>query len=300
MADIADAVGCAVRTTHLIDTLPAIPTQDWVNRCAHALTAVAQRAGAACMVCMLDPDSDRVEVISSGVAMGKAHGQPRGRALDQRAITVQDRCERLNRMGFALPQHAVERGLIASLRALDSSWEALPLGRMLDGASMHYPTLHIVPIEPGQSSGAGSLCLMSIVGLIDEDTHEEARRTLHLLRAVHEPLTVRARDALKQVNNPRAWLTDREQGVLDLLIEGHSVRVIADRLGRSAHTVHDHVKNLHKKIGASSRGELIARAMGHRTDGDRAEIPEPVVLTLPGDQFAELKPTGVTARPLRH
>lgn len=299
MADIADAVGCAVRTTHLIDTLPAIPTQDWVNRCARALTAVGQRAGAACMVCTLEHDSDRVAVISSGVAMGETPDQPRSKALDQRAIALQDQCERLTRLGFSLPQHAVDRGLVASLRALDSNWNALPLGRMLDSAWLHHPLMHIVPIAPDSKPGTGGLCLLSIVGQIDEDAHAEAQRTLHLLRALHEPLSMRARDALTQVNNPRAWLTDREQGVLDQLIEGHSVRVIADRLGRSAHTVHDHVKNLHKKIGASSRGELIARAMGHRTEGDRDAIPEPVVLALPADQFTELKPASVTARPLR-
>lgn len=299
MADIAETVGCAVRTTHLIDTLPAIPTQDWVNRCAQALTAVAPRAGAACMVCTLEHDSDRVEVISSGVAMGASPGEPRSKSLDQSAITLQDRCERLNRLGFPLPQHAVRRGLISSLRALDSNWNALPLGRLLDGTSLHHPLVHIVPIAGNTKPGGGGLCLMNIVGMLDEVAHAEALRTLHLLRAVHEPLCVRARDALTHVNNPRAWLTDREQGVLDLLIEGHSVREIADRMERSAHTVHDHVKNLHKKIGASSRGELIARAMGHRPDGDREKIPEPVVLTLPPDQFTELKPPAVTAHHLR-
>ena len=41
------------------------------------------------------------------------------------------------------------------------------------------------------------------------------------------------------------------------------MREIADALERSPHTVHDHVKSLHRKLNASSRGELIARTLGH-------------------------------------
>jgi len=59
------------------------------------------------------------------------------------------------------------------------------------------------------------------------------------------------------------WLTQREQIVLEQLTLGLSVRQIADELGRSPHTVHDHVKSLHRKLNASSRGELVARALGH-------------------------------------
>ena len=62
---------------------------------------------------------------------------------------------------------------------------------------------------------------------------------------------------------PSRMLTAREQEILDKLTLGLSVRVIADELGRSPHTVHDHVKSLHRKLNASSRGQLIARALGH-------------------------------------
>lgn len=57
-------------------------------------------------------------------------------------------------------------------------------------------------------------------------------------------------------------ITRREEQVLDLLIHGLSVQEIARRLCRSPHTIHDHVKSLHRKVGATSRGELIARALG--------------------------------------
>ena len=44
-----------------------------------------------------------------------------------------------------------------------------------------------------------------------------------------------------------------EEVVLAQILEGKSVRQIAEGLGRSPHTVHDHVKAMHRKLGASTR-----------------------------------------------
>ncbi len=53
-------------------------------------------------------------------------------------------------------------------------------------------------------------------------------------------------------------LSPRIREVLALLMEGLSEKQVAGRLGISPHTVHDHVKRLHKHFGVSSRGELLA------------------------------------------
>ena len=58
-----------------------------------------------------------------------------------------------------------------------------------------------------------------------------------------------------------AWLSERETEVLDLIVEGYPVPEIARRFCRSPHTVHDHVKSIHRKTGASTRGELVAAAL---------------------------------------
>ena len=57
-------------------------------------------------------------------------------------------------------------------------------------------------------------------------------------------------------------LTSREQMILVELVSGASVREIAEKIERSPHTVHDHVKSLHRKLNASSRGELVSRYLG--------------------------------------
>lgn len=85
-----------------------------------------------------------------------------------------------------------------------------------------------------------------------------------VLAAILGPLGSRALLAFgPDVTNPMARLTAREREVLDHLTLGKSVKEIAADLARSPHTVHDHVKSLHRKLNATSRGELIARALGH-------------------------------------
>ena len=54
-------------------------------------------------------------------------------------------------------------------------------------------------------------------------------------------------------------LPPRLRQVLQCLLEGDSEQQVAQRLGISPHTVHEHVKRLHRHYGVSSRTELLAR-----------------------------------------
>ena len=56
-------------------------------------------------------------------------------------------------------------------------------------------------------------------------------------------------------------LTEREQQVLELLVEGLSSQAIADRLFLSMNTVRNHVQNILVKLGAHSRIEAVATAV---------------------------------------
>ena len=55
-------------------------------------------------------------------------------------------------------------------------------------------------------------------------------------------------------------LSPREKEVVKLLIEGLTTLAMAERLGISPHTVRDHLKNLYRKTGTSSRSELLGLA----------------------------------------
>jgi DNA-binding CsgD family transcriptional regulator len=89
-----------------------------------------------------------------------------------------------------------------------------------------------------------------------------------LVELLHEEL---ARDWL-DAREPR--LSPRQRQVLELLRAGASEKEVAAALEVSTHTVHDHVKALHRAYGARSRGELMARAMDSRPRVRLASIAE--------------------------
>jgi DNA-binding NarL/FixJ family response regulator len=57
-----------------------------------------------------------------------------------------------------------------------------------------------------------------------------------------------------------ALFTPRELAVLELVADGLSNKLIADRLGISEHTAKFHVRSLFDKLGADTRADLVARA----------------------------------------
>lgn len=56
-----------------------------------------------------------------------------------------------------------------------------------------------------------------------------------------------------------ACLTDREQAVLDLVLEGFPYKLIADRLDLSVYTVNFHIRNIYEKLQVHSRAEAVAK-----------------------------------------
>jgi DNA-binding NarL/FixJ family response regulator len=56
-----------------------------------------------------------------------------------------------------------------------------------------------------------------------------------------------------------ACLTDREQAVLELVLEGFLYKQIADRLDLSVYTVNFHIRNIYGKLQVHSRAEAVAK-----------------------------------------
>ncbi len=79
-----------------------------------------------------------------------------------------------------------------------------------------------------------------------------------LVELLHEELGREWRGA----REPR--VSRRQREVLELLRRGDSEKEVAAALEVSTHTVHDHVKALHRAYGVRSRGELMARVMDDR------------------------------------
>lgn len=79
----------------------------------------------------------------------------------------------------------------------------------------------------------------------------------------------------------RSVLTPREWEVLDLMSLGRTTRQIAEELVLSGETVRTHIKNLMRKLGASSRQEAIEFGARERQAGESADASEQP-LVLPG------------------
>lgn len=101
----------------------------------------------------------------------------------------------------------------------------------------------------------------------------DADRLLQAIRDAHEggvPMSGEvAKKVLRFFQKPIADpeildLSDREFDVLKLLIEGHSYKMIANRLFLSVHTVRFHLHNIYEKLHVRSRMEAVAKAMKNR------------------------------------
>jgi DNA-binding NarL/FixJ family response regulator len=66
---------------------------------------------------------------------------------------------------------------------------------------------------------------------------------------------------------PGALLTEREQQVMALIVQGHRTREIAELLQLSHKTIERHRTNLMRKLGVRSATEVVAYALTHRCVG---------------------------------
>lgn len=82
--------------------------------------------------------------------------------------------------------------------------------------------------------------------------------------AAQAPGTFSAADlagVLRRQSTERVVLTTREQEVLQLLAQGHSVAVIAKQLYISTSTTKSHIARLYEKLGAGNRAHAMVSAM---------------------------------------
>ena len=63
--------------------------------------------------------------------------------------------------------------------------------------------------------------------------------------------------------DPGGEITPAERRVFDLLVCGHSEKIIATRLTLSRHTVHNHVRRIYQAFGVHTRPELLAAVLSN-------------------------------------
>ncbi|MDX2114211.1 MAG: helix-turn-helix transcriptional regulator [Planctomycetota bacterium] len=260
----AGSLHMAVEVAAGFSSLPAVATQDWCSRAASSLKGIRPHAIAAVSLACVGSRGSILQFEASG-ATGS---DPFGRAIESEMLHP----EHASSFDWWLGEDGVVRqqcevGIISELPCRDR-WLESAAGRRWAKLGVTDLLVGVGPIAGGQVGR----CVVIEVGSASGAAATSDQ--LEIVRAVL-PLLVRRAALAFGVERSTALtrLTHREQQVLEHLALGKSVKQIAVDLARSPHTVHDHVKSLHRKLNASSRGELIARALGHlATGGRRARV----------------------------
>lgn len=131
----------------------------------------------------------------------------------------------------------------------------------------HYPHIQVLALTSFKEDNLvqGALQAGAIGYLLKNlaaDELAEAIRAAHLGRPTLAPEAVQALiSATTRPRQPGFNLTEREQEILALMVDGLSNPDIADRLVVSRSTVKFHVSNVLSKLGVSSRTEAVSLAL---------------------------------------
>ncbi|MBK7403669.1 MAG: helix-turn-helix transcriptional regulator [Phycisphaerales bacterium] len=232
------------RAARQIGQLPGAPTPDWATRAAEILAEADPATRTEVVIGVVRSTGPLTEcrgsAIGGWVPSEESSDAPRGRRLCRSllaALAPERRCG-VWRIHDLLGPDAARR-LSGSDEPVLAAWVPVPHS---DPGAVR--ALLAVWGAPGGSIGMSP----------------EARE--RILKSLLPLLAERVTTAIGRAEGRGSWLSAGEHRVLELLTSGLTVQEIADRLGRSQHTIHDHVKRIHRKLGTRSRGSLIARTLG--------------------------------------
>lgn len=249
-----EGLDCLVSLVEHVCALPAVATLDWCDRAAHSFANEITGATAVVILANVREDGTIREIESAGAAK-------HGNAGQAELIDLRARVERLTILDVGLRNLAAGKPQIGFISQGSGERTSELVHLFGDNPA---PGVVAGVCALGEPSAGRILCvLVAVPGGMPEWVPGVLASILPSL----------SRKVLVAIGSSTAtktgWISLREQMVLEQLILGKSVKQIADDLGRSPHTVHDHVKALHRKLNASSRGELVARALGHLMEGAR-------------------------------
>ncbi len=255
-----EAIELVANATQAICMLPAVATQGWCKTAAETLVGFRPRAVAAVTIGRVNHEAKRFDVESFGSAgAGRVELENLNRRFSGDTAAKWPLNGDLGSEGKLARGWGVEQSLESRVGQASRGWRELGVSDLLLGAAVMHTASpsRLIVVECGRRVGDRSF----------EEADADAMRALIGVLARRGALAFGAGN-----KRTSAALTMREEEVLSQLTLGKSVKQIAADMMRSPHTVHDHVKSLHRKLNASSRGELIARALGHLGEQATCEV----------------------------
>jgi NarL family two-component system response regulator LiaR len=134
----------------------------------------------------------------------------------------------------------------------------------------HYPDIKIIAMTSFEEEEyvQGALAAGAISYLLKNVTSDELAASIRAASLGKSTLAPEAAKVLVRATRPRKqpWLelTERETEVLDLVVQGHSNRQIAETMVISVATVKAHISSILAKLQVSSRAEATAYAIKHK------------------------------------
>lgn len=266
----------ATLTSSIMDgivQLPGVPTLDWADRVARSVSRIHHPSMCAAFIGKIDGRGFVQSMELTGSARSKTGTSAPSQVPEKLVEEPADQSLDMLRGGFRIgewlgwpTESAPDQVSVHSASQLGLLRRAEnPIWRRWTKAG---PMVEIVgAIVPVPNSSDGRVVLIEIG--ITSTAGFDLARTQAVLTAVMPLVSIRVLRAIGVDGSDHSdWLTPREEVVLWQLLSGKKVPQIAAELNRSVYTVHDHVKSLHRKLGAKSRGELVAKALGHLAVAD--------------------------------
>jgi DNA-binding NarL/FixJ family response regulator len=160
--------------------------------------------------------------------------------------------------------------VVEQARAEVALWDAgldgaRTLARLDEVRKLDMPVVAVVGdhahVAPALAAGARGVVLRDQVGPGIHAALAAVRSGLTVMDTALATTLVPAQPVRTSPAKGRGELTERERQVVQLLAEGLSNKLIADRLGISDHTAKFHVNGVMMKLGASTRTEAVVEAM---------------------------------------
>ena len=272
----------ACKVTEGLCQLPGVATLDWCDRAAGVLSLVRPGAVATIAVGLLDNRSAIQLIESTGTARsGRAvmasgrsatgNGVPRlaPQVVDRAPADLDGVREQFREgqwLGWDFAPLNEGEVYVQSVKLTPATNRrfAPPLSQRYDAMLPSDIVLAAVGLSGDMHTASHHRRVLIAEIALDAAQPGEVERIEAVLSAVLPMLGSRYLNAIgSEPATKQSWLTPREEVILWKLVAGKRVPVIADELHRSIYTVHDHVKSLHKKLGANNRGQLVSRALGH-------------------------------------
>jgi two-component system nitrate/nitrite response regulator NarL len=139
------------------------------------------------------------------------------------------------------------------------------LARLGDLRTLEIPAVAVVRdpahVAPALAAGARGVVMRDQVGPGIRAALAAVRSGLTVMDSELAATLVPAPVVREHTPKGRGELTEREKQVVQLLSEGLSNKLIADRLGISDHTAKFHVNGVMMKLGSSTRTEAVVEAV---------------------------------------